>query len=172
MASGQALPVTSPYFKNAERKDDNDPWQEAYKTCLQYEAQARSHLNHLLCSRVLGYLIREAPYDKSRDNICQDINSCNGEYARLQALADLYIRSFVQVCRYQAPILLLVSSKMASPLVSETNTLILTRCAGGRPGLGANTTKCEQKASEFSTQSNIVLVLISIRPLNEITTNA
>ncbi|KAF8551780.1 hypothetical protein OG21DRAFT_1498864 [Imleria badia] len=79
-------------------KNVDDQWQQAYKTCLQYEARAKSCLDHIR-SRALGYLIQEAPYDESRDWICQEINSCLGENAKLQDLADLFIGSFLQVFR-------------------------------------------------------------------------
>lgn len=125
MASGKALPPTSPYFKNMESKHVNDPWQKAYKTCLQYEAQAKLHVDHIR-PRMLGYLIREAPYDESRDRICWEINSCNGENATLQDLADMYIQSLIQVCKYQAPFSPFLLTKIARPFISETNILFLT----------------------------------------------
>ncbi|KAF8551728.1 hypothetical protein OG21DRAFT_1486758 [Imleria badia] len=49
--------------------------------------------------RLLGYLIREAIYDESRDGICREINSCEGDKDRLHKLADLYFRLFVRIFR-------------------------------------------------------------------------
>ncbi|KAF8555299.1 hypothetical protein OG21DRAFT_1483968 [Imleria badia] len=95
---GISLPETLPHFKDADRKDVDDQWQQAYKTCLQYEARGKSCFDYIR-SRALGYLIREAPYDESRDWICQEINSSLGENVKLQDLADLYIGSFLQVFR-------------------------------------------------------------------------
>lgn len=95
----QVLPNTLPYFKYPTNKDANDPWQEAYRLCLQHEAQAVTQVD-FMHSRVLGYLIREAPNDDSRDTVCHDISSCNGDDAFCD-LANGYIRFLAQLCESQ-----------------------------------------------------------------------
>ncbi|KAG9308905.1 hypothetical protein JVU11DRAFT_11365 [Chiua virens] len=91
----QVLPSTLPHIKYPTQQDANDPWQKAYRICLQREAQAETQVEYMR-ARVLGYLIREAPYDESRDTVCQEINSCVGDTA-FSDLANIYIRFLAQV---------------------------------------------------------------------------
>lgn len=92
----QVLPNTLPYVKYPTDKDANDPWRKAYRACLQHEARATTQVDFMR-SRVLGYSIREAPNNESRDTLCQDINSCNEDNAFCD-LANGYIRFLAQLC--------------------------------------------------------------------------
>ena len=96
----QVLPSTLPFFKYPAIKDSGDPWQKAYRTCLQHEAQAETQVDFMR-ARVLGYVIREAPNNESRDTICHDINSCH-EYSAFCDLANGYIRFLAQLCEYKS----------------------------------------------------------------------
>jgi hypothetical protein len=83
------------------------PMHTAYSTCLALQAQA-PHLQvpwaatptPLVCARLLGYMIIHSPTAQGRTNICNEINSCNGDRDLFHNLAKFYVDRYLRSCKY------------------------------------------------------------------------
>jgi hypothetical protein len=83
------------------------PSHTAYSTCLAFQAQA-PHLQvpwaatptPLVCARLLGYMIIYSPTPQGRTNICNEINSCNGDRDTFHNLAKFYVDHYLRPCKY------------------------------------------------------------------------
>jgi len=70
-------------------------YQHAYNLASSYLRSERESMY----GRVLGYMLRELPWDDGRSKIASEINSCTDE----RSLADLgvfYINHFLRACEY------------------------------------------------------------------------
>jgi hypothetical protein len=57
-----------------------------------------SHLSVLICARILGYMILEAPTDEGRTELATEIVRCVGD-EDLQKLAEIYKNHLLRVCK-------------------------------------------------------------------------
>jgi len=56
------------------------------------------HLSVLICARILGYMILEAPTDEGRTELATEIVRCVGD-EDLQKLAEIYKNHLLRVCK-------------------------------------------------------------------------
>lgn len=96
----EPLPVN--LYNQRDQKEVHD----AYERCLDLEnrhAQVllRGHLPVLVCARLLGYLLRQAPTDEGRKILALEIMRCGDDKA-LQSLASIYDTRFRRVCEFTA----------------------------------------------------------------------
>jgi len=103
------------------------PWHDAYNRCLDFETHApdfpapRSGPTRLICARLLGYIVLEAPGDKGRDTMSREIMSAaNG--AALDTLAKYFLHHFIRCCEYRQCLPHLSSNPVAHSQVCKGRT--------------------------------------------------
>ncbi|KAJ3501682.1 hypothetical protein NLJ89_g9227 [Agrocybe chaxingu] len=79
---------------------------EAFSKCLDLErrreqAQQDGRLSALICARLLGYLLLEAPVETGRDKIALKIMQCVDD-ASLQVLREMYKDHLIRCCQHQS----------------------------------------------------------------------
>jgi hypothetical protein len=100
-------PPFVPLPDNVFNRQTHPSWHDAYARCtrLFFWAVGRQPppgtASYDMCSRVLGYLILEAPTESGRDWVCKKILSCTDEHT-LARLAQKYIFTFVGACAFFA----------------------------------------------------------------------
>ena len=53
-----------------------------------------------MCGRVLGYMLRELPWENGRSKIASEVNSCTDE-RNLADVGTFYINHFLRACEYK-----------------------------------------------------------------------
>ena len=94
----QPFPQRQPLLPNPYHQLDQVNYHEAYKHCLQCEAEAGTTVTRLMFARCLGYLILEAPTSAGRDMISDEILECKCNRDDMETLAQLYIHHLLRLC--------------------------------------------------------------------------
>jgi hypothetical protein len=84
------LDITNPYPADSE---ENLAYQRAYDFASAYPFEDYN----AMCGRVIGFLLKELPWDDGRSTLAKEVINCADE----QALADLgtfYINHFLRAC--------------------------------------------------------------------------
>jgi hypothetical protein len=95
-----ALPSANPYKETTQLVI-----RCAYNRCLDLEKRhvevpRHGRLDVLICARMLGYLLLEAPTEEGRMDFASEVVSCcNDGYKELQSLAELYKDHLLRVCK-------------------------------------------------------------------------
>ena len=87
-------------------------WHNAYQCCIEFETYAQQDPGpvrrsqtylptRVVCARLLGYLIREAPTSEGRNNVSREIRSADSKgYSALEELAKFYMQRLLRCCEY------------------------------------------------------------------------
>lgn len=101
----------------------------AYSRCLVLETNVLAspvavvpqtgRLSPLVCARLLGRLLLEAPTDDGRANVASEIMRCQDE-SNLQQLANLYKDHFIRCCKSKLPLFNIYACAYAGSRLSRS----------------------------------------------------
>ena len=111
----QSLPTVFPESFNSS--DKILEIRSAYSMTLLLEHAASSDPDpkirerKLIHARVLGHLLREAPSMHARENVANQVNSCQND-DQLDALGEMYFLHYIFTCEPQCPPVVVSTSLM------------------------------------------------------------
>jgi len=111
----------------------------AYKRCVvlqnnHLEVVQCGHLSVLICARLLGYMILEAPTDEGRTEFVSEIVRCVND-VDLQKLAEVYKNHLLRLCKLLSSLLCPLLTMNVSPQFAESRVIPQRLVAIHRPPL-------------------------------------
>jgi hypothetical protein len=99
----------------------------AYSSVLLHERWAESQRSiprrKLVCARVLGRLLLEAPSTRARHSVVEEVNACQDDNGRLYQLGEMFFEHYIRLCK----------SLTGTTFFSHTDNLLTVKRHKGPP---------------------------------------